>query len=39
MSFDLVIDELFDDALRELNTVLIDNKVNKNIKLNGIKNC
>ena len=37
-SFDLTTDELFDDDLRELNTVLIVNKLNKNIKINGMAN-
>ena len=38
MSLDLTTDELFDDDLRELNTVFIVNKLNNNIKQNGIAN-
>ena len=38
MSFDFVIDELFDDAARDLNTILIVNRVNRNVKVNGMKN-
>ena len=36
MSFNLEVVELFDDALRELKTVLIVNKLNTIIKLNGM---
>ncbi len=39
MSFDLDVDVLFDDALRELNTIRIVKSVNNSIKLNGIKHC
>ena len=39
MSFVLTIDELFDDVARELKTVLIVNKVNRNIKNNGMADC
>ena len=39
MSFVLTIDELFDDVVRELKTVFIVNKVNRNIKNNGMADC